>query len=151
MLKARDIMTEKAITLKPDTDIVSAVKTLLENKINGVPVVEDDGSVIGVLTQSDLVAQQKELKLPSFFTLLDGVFPLSSYEELDKQLQKISAIVVREAMTPAPATVTPETKIAQIATIMADKKLYTLPVVENGKLIGVVGKEDVLRTLVQHR
>jgi CBS domain-containing protein len=54
-------------------------------------------------------------------------------------------------MTPAPATVTPETKIAQIATIMADKKLYTLPVVENGKLIGVVGKEDVLRTLVQHR
>jgi CBS domain-containing protein len=151
MLKAKDIMTEKAITLKPDTDIVSAVKTLLENKINGVPVVEDDGSVIGVLTQSDLVAQQKELKLPSFFTLLDGVFPLSSYEELDKQLQKISAIVVREAMTPAPATVTPETKIAQIATIMADKKLYTLPVVENGKLIGVVGKEDVLRTLVQHR
>lgn len=151
MLKAKDIMTDKAITLKPETDIVNAVKTLLDNKINGVPVVEEDGSVVGVLTQSDLVAQQKELKLPSFFTLLDGVFPLSSYEELDKQLQKISAIVVREAMTPAPSTVTPDTEIAQIATIMADKKLYTLPVVDNGKLVGVVGKEDILRTLVQHR
>jgi len=150
MLKAKDIMTENAITLKPETDIVNAVKTLLENKINGVPVVDESGSVIGVLTQGDLVAQQKELKLPSFFTLLDGVFPLSSYEELDKQLQKISAIIVREAMTSNPATVSPETSIAELATIMADEKLYTLPVVENEKLVGVVGKEDILRTLVQH-
>lgn len=147
MTIAKDIMTTSTITLSPDTDIVTAVKTLIENKINGVPVVEND-SVVGVLTQTDLVAQQKELKLPSFFTLLDGVFPLTSYEELDKELQKISAIEVRQAMTKKPVTISPDASVAEIATIMSERKLYTLPVLENGKLVGVVGKEDVLKTLV---
>lgn len=148
MQKARDIMTTTPITLAPDADIATAVKTLLENKINGVPVMEND-VLIGVLTQSDLVAQQKELQLPSFFTLLDGVFPLSSYEELDREMEKISAIVVRQAMTSDPTTITPETELMEIATIMAEEKLYTLPVMEDGALVGVVGKEDVLRTLVR--
>ncbi|WP_147821550.1 CBS domain-containing protein [Salidesulfovibrio onnuriiensis] len=148
MLKAKDIMTASPITLTPETDIVTAVKTLLDNKINGVPVLEGE-KLVGVLTQSDLVAQQKELQLPSFFTLLDGVFPLASYEELDKEMQKISAIVVGQAMTSNPTFVSPEADLTQIATIMAEQKLYTLPVVNEGKLVGVVGKEDVLRTLVE--
>ncbi len=148
MLKAKDIMTPSPITLTPETDIITAVKTLLENKINGVPVMDGD-KLMGVLTQSDLVAQQKELQVPSFFTLLDGVFPLASYDDLDKEVEKISATVVGQAMTVDITTITPETEIMQIATIMAEQKLYTLPVVDNGRLVGVVGKEDVLRTLVR--
>lgn len=147
MLKATDIMTTTAITLTPDTDIATAVKTLLDNKINGVPVMDGD-KLVGVLTQSDLVAQQKELQLPSFFTLLDGVFPLASYEDLDKEMQKISAIVVSQAMTSDPTFVSPDAEVTQIATIMAEQKLYTLPVMDGETLVGVVGKEDVLRTLV---
>lgn len=147
MLKAKDIMTATPITLTPDTDIATAVKTLLKNKINGVPVLDGD-KLVGVLTQSDLVAQQKELQMPSFFTLLDGVFPLASYEDLDKEVAKISATMVGQAMTTDPVTVAPETELMQVATIMAEKKLYTLPVMDGEKLVGVVGKEDVLRTLV---
>ena len=76
MLTAKDIMTTECITFSPDTDIIVAAKTLLEKKINGAPVLDGD-EVVGVLCQSDLVAQQKKVTLPSFFTLLDGVFPLS--------------------------------------------------------------------------
>ena len=72
MLTAKDIMTTDCITLTPETDIATAAKTLLENKINGAPVI-DEGKVVGILCQSDLVAQQKKITLPSFFTLLDAM------------------------------------------------------------------------------
>nr|WP_321257149.1 CBS domain-containing protein [uncultured Pseudodesulfovibrio sp.] len=148
MLTAKDIMTTECITLTPDTEIATAAKALLENKINGAPVIED-GAVVGVLCQADLVAQQKKITLPSFFTLLDGVFPLSSHEELEREMTKISATKVAEAMTPAPTFISPETSIEDIATMMANEKLYTLPVINNEKLVGVVGKEDVLKTLLK--
>lgn len=147
MLKAMDIMTNEPITLTSDTDISTAVKTLLGNRINGVPVV-DDGKVVGVLTQTDLVAQQKKLSLPSFFTLLDGVFPLASLNELDSEMQKITALTVNDAMTKPAVTVGPDTGLDELAAIMSDKKLYTLPVVDGDALVGVVGKEDVLGTLI---
>lgn len=148
MLTAKDIMTKECITLTPDADIASAVKTLIKHKINGAPVLDGD-TVVGVLCQADLVAQQKKVTLPSFFTLLDGVFPLSSHEELEKEMTKISALTVGEAMTPAPTFITPDTAIEDIATMMANEKLYTLPVIEDGRLVGVVGKEDVLKTLLK--
>jgi predicted transcriptional regulator len=148
MLTAKDIMTTDCITLTPDTDIATAAKALLDNSINGAPVI-DDGTVVGVLCQSDLVAQQKKVTLPSFFTLLDGVFPLSSHEELEKEMTKIAATKVGEAMTPAPTFINPDTSIEDIATLMANEKLYTLPVLDNGALVGVVGKEDVLKTLLK--
>ncbi|WP_207262159.1 CBS domain-containing protein [Desulfovibrio sp. Huiquan2017] len=148
MLKAKDIMTTECITLTPETDIATAAKVLLDKKINGAPVL-DDGKVVGVLCQSDLVAQQKKITLPSFFTLLDGVIPLSSHDELDREMTKIAALKVGDAMTAAPTFVQPETSIEDVATLMANQKLYTLPVIENGKLVGVVGKEDVLKTLLK--
>lgn len=148
MLKAMDIMTTDCITLTPETDIATAAKTLIEKKINGAPVVED-GKVVGILCQSDLVAQQKKVTLPSFFTLLDGVFPLSSHEELEKEMTKISALTVGDAMTPAPIFISPDTTIEDIATMMANEKLYTLPVIDDEELVGVVGKEDVLKTLLE--
>jgi CBS domain-containing protein len=148
MLTAKDIMTTECITLTPDTDITAAAALLLEKKINGAPVL-DGGKVVGVLCQSDLVAQQKKVTLPSFFTLLDGVFPLSSHDQLEREMTKIAALKVGDAMTPAPTFVHPDTTIEDVATMMANEKLYTLPVVEDDKLVGVVGKEDVLKTLLK--
>jgi len=149
VLKAKDIMTKECITLSPDTDISAAARLLIDNKINGAPVIDADGRVVGVLCQADLVAQQKKITLPSFFTLLDGVFPLSSHDELEREITKISALKVGDAMTSSPVSVTPETGLDDIATMMANKKLYTLPVIEGGRLVGVVGKEDVLKTLLR--
>lgn len=148
MLTAKDIMTTECITLTPDTDIITAAKTLLDKNINGAPVM-DGGAVVGVLCQADLLAQQKRVTLPTFFTLLDGVFPISSSEDLEKEMTKIAAIKVADAMTPNPTFINPDTTLEDIATMMANEKIYTLPVIDNGILVGVVGKEDVLKTLLQ--
>lgn len=144
MQTARDIMTRQVFTLTPDSDIAEAVRLMLEHKVNGLPVLEGE-TVVGVICQSDLVAQQKKVALPSFFTLLDGMFPMSASSELDREIEKISALTVGAAMTTAPTTLTPDTPLDEIATIMAEHKLYTLPVVDQGRLVGVVGKEDILK------
>ena len=149
MLKAKDIMTSGALTLKPETDVATAAQLMLEKHLNGLPVVDQDGKLIGVLCQSDLVAQQKSISMPSLFTILDGFISFSSNEELEKEVNKIVATKVEHAMTPSPVTIEPDTSIEKVADLMVEKKFYTLPVIEDGKLIGVVGKEDVLKVLAK--
>jgi CBS domain-containing protein len=148
MLKVKDIMTKEIITVTPDTEVVKAAKILLENRINGLPVVDDSGKLVGILCQSDLIAQQKSIPIPSLFTLLESFMPLTSMKRIDKEVEKIAAITVTQAMTPNPVTVGPETDIEEVAGLMVDKKYHTLPVVDAGEVIGIVGKEDVLKTLL---
>ena len=149
MIKAREIMTRDVVTLTADMDFAAAAKVLLDNHFNGAPVVDDQGRLLGILCQSDLVAQQKRLPVPTLFTLLDSFVQLTSTKHLEKQVRKIAALTVAEAMTSDPVTVTPDTTIETIAGLMVDSNLHTLPVEEDGKLVGIIGKEDVLRTLVQ--
>ncbi len=148
MLKAKDIMTKAVITVSPDMEIVHAAKILLENRINGAPVVDETGKLVGILCQSDLIAQQKKLPIPSFFTFLDGLITLTSMKQMEKEVQKIAAITVAQAMTPDPMTVQPDTDIEAVAALMVDQSFHTIPVVEEGELLGIVGKEDILKTLM---
>lgn len=148
MLKAKDIMTKELITVSPEAEIVYATKLLLENRINGVPVTNETGKLVGILCQSDLIAQQKKLPVPSFFSFLDGIITLTSMKHFEKEVQKIAAITVAQAMTPNPVAVRPDTDIEAVAALMVDNNFHTIPVVDEGKLVGIVGKEDILRTLI---
>jgi CBS domain-containing protein len=148
MLKVKDIMTKDIITVTPDTEVVKAAKILLEKRINGLPVVDDSGKLVGILCQSDLIAQQKSIPIPSLFTLLDGFMPLTIMKRIDKEVEKIAAIMVEQAMTPKPVTVAPDADIEEVARLMVDKNYHTLPVLDGGKVVGIVGKADILKTLL---
>lgn len=150
MTVARDIMTRNPLSVTVSTKITDAATLMLEHHFNGLPVVDENGVLKGVLSQSDLVMQQKKLPLPSFFVLLDTIIPLESPKKYEEQLKRMAAVRVEQAMNTKPCTVQPETELEELATLMVDEKNYTLPVVENGKLVGVVGKEDVLRTLLSN-
>ncbi len=147
MIKAKDIMKTDIITVTPDTDISKAVKILLDNHINGVPVVNDDKELTGILCQSDLIFQQEEMPVPPIFTILDGIIPLFSSKKLDETMQKISAASVGQAMVKKIVTVTSEAPLSEIANLMVEKHFHTIPVVDGKKLVGIIGKEDILRTL----
>ncbi|MBW1721877.1 MAG: CBS domain-containing protein [Deltaproteobacteria bacterium] len=149
MAMVKDIMTRDVVTLSPEDEITHAAKVLLEKGINGAPVVDDSGKLVGILCQSDLISLQKRLPIPSLFTLLDGFFPLTSMKHVEREIQKISATTVVEAMTPNPLTVTPDMAVEEVATIMVEKNFHTLPVLEEGRLVGIVGKQDVLKTLIR--
>ncbi len=148
MLKVKDIMTRDVKTVSPETEITQAAKLLLSERINGVPVINKAGELVGILCQSDLIAQQKSIPIPSLFTLLDGYIPLTLLTRLDKEVEKIAATTVKNAMTPDPITVDSDTDIEKVAFLMVEKNYHTLPVVDSGRLVGIVGKEDVLRILL---
>lgn len=148
MLKAKDIMTKDVITVHPDTEITQATHLLLDRHISGMPVVDNEGRLKGILCQSDLIAQQKKIPLPSFFSLLGGTIPLTSSRQIEKEVKKMAAIKVSEAMTLDPISADPETNLEDIATLMVNNNIHTLPVLDRGYLVGVIGKEDILRTLM---
>nr|WP_320190057.1 CBS domain-containing protein [uncultured Desulfobacter sp.] len=149
MKTAKDIMEKEVISITPETDISRAVELLLNNHINGVPVVDGEGKLKGILCQSDLIFQQKTISLPPILTFLDGIIPLSSSKKLEQEMKKIAAGTVAQAMVTDPVTVAPDTLVSDIAAMMVEKHFHTIPVVQDGKVVGVVGKEDVLRTLIK--
>ncbi|ACU89942.1 CBS domain-containing protein [Desulfomicrobium baculatum] len=150
MRTAQDIMTTEVITISPEADITEAVKILLDKGVNGLPVVDSTGQLVGILCQSDLVRMQKSLPIPSLFTLLDGFVPMSSSALLEAEVRRIAASKVSDAMSAKVVTIGPDMTIDEIAALMVDKKFHTLPVTSKGQLLGVVGKKDVIKTLIPH-
>jgi len=148
MTKAEDIMETNVICVFPDTEISRAVEILLNNHINGVPVVNEKKELLGILCQSDLIFQQKTLPIPPIFTILDSIIPLSSSKKLEDTLRKISATTVDQAMIKNPVAVSSDTPVSEIASLMVEKHFHTIPVVDGKKLIGIIGKEDILKTLI---
>lgn len=148
MIKAIDIMETNIISVTPDTEISKAVKILLDNHINGVPVINNKEELVGILCQSDLIFQQKDLPIPPIFTILDSIIPLSSTKKLEDTLQKISAATVEQAMIKNPVSVTADAPVSEIASLMVEKHFHTIPVVDGKKLLGIIGKEDILKTLI---
>ena len=148
MTLASDIMETNIICITPDTEITRAVEVLLNNHINGAPVVDTQEEVVGILCQSDLIFQQKDIPIPPIFTILDGLFPLSSSKKLDEEFKKMSATRVEQAMVTKVTSVTPNTPVSEIASLMVEKHFHTIPVVDNNKLVGIIGKEDILKTLI---
>lgn len=144
----QEIMSTTPVTIGPEAEVTQAARLMLEKRINGLPVVDAGGRLVGLICQSDLIAEQKRLPLPSFFTLLDAYIPLTSIKHLEQEVEKIAAATVAQAMTADPVTVGPETAISDAAALMVDRGYHTLPVVHNGQLVGVLGKEDLLKLLL---
>jgi predicted transcriptional regulator len=94
------------------------------------------------------MAQQRKIPIPSFFILLDSPIPLTSSQQIENEIKKMAAIKVSEAMTPKPLTVDPDVGLEDIATLMVKHNIHTVPVLERGWLVGIIGKEDILRTLM---
>ncbi|MEA3546200.1 MAG: CBS domain-containing protein [Thermodesulfobacteriota bacterium] len=149
MLTAKDIMTSEVITVKPDLLVEKLAEILWENKISGVPVLDDNDTLVAVVTENDLIDQTKKIHIPSVITLLDSVIFLESAEKMEKQIKKITGATVGDICAEKLVSVNEETPLNEIATIMAEKRVHTLPVLSGDKLVGVVGKSDIIKTLAK--
>jgi CBS-domain-containing membrane protein len=148
MLNASDIMTTDVITVTKDTSLQDLARILYENHVNGVPVVDDDGRLIGIICESDLIRKNKKLHIPTVVTIFDAVFYLESPKKLEKEIERINATKVEDLYTKEVFTIDEKTEIDEIATFMTQKKVYTIPVVDGDRLVGIIGKADLIRTLV---
>ena len=147
MKTARDIMTRNVVTVKKDQPISDLSKLFIENHFNGVPVLDDAGKVIGVVTQSNLIEQNKNLHIPTVIALFDAVLFLESEKKFESDVKKLTGSKIEDIYHKKPITVSPDTDLSEITTIMAEKDVHTLPVLEDDKLVGIIGKKDVLRAL----
>jgi len=138
-------MTKEVITTTPETSVTEVAALLDKHRISGVPVVDQEEFLVGVITQSDLVGRARDLELPPAIALFDLRLFLETPTHFKKRLEKMLGTTVGDVMTPKPITVSPETPVSQIADLMAKKKVHTIPVVEGGKLAGVIGKIDLIR------
>ena len=147
MLKAKDIMTAEVITVKMETTVNELAEILWKNKISGAPVLDDDGNVVAVVTENDLIDQSKKIHIPTMISLLDSVIFLESSKKTEKEIKKMAGNTVQDICSHELVTVDEETGLDEIATIMANKKVHTLPVMLDDNLVGVIGKIDIIRTM----
>ena len=145
MLTAKDIMTKDVITVKPDTSIEELASLLVEHRISGAPVVDDSGNLYGIVTENDLISRSKRLHIPTVVSFLDAAIYLESSKKFEQEVKRLTATKVSEICMRKVVTISEDTTIMDIATTMDEKKVYLLPVVRNGKVLGIVGKRDMVK------
>ena len=147
MLTAKDIMTTEVITVRMDTTVNELAEILWKNRISGAPVLDDDGNVVAVVTENDLIDQSKKFHIPTMISLLDSVIFLESSKKTEEEIKKMAGNTVRDICAKNFVSVSKDAGLDEIATIMAEKKVHTLPVMQDDRLIGVIGKTDIIRTI----
>lgn len=147
MKNAADIMTKEVITVSLATTVQELAKILATHHISGAPVVDENGRIIGVVTESDLIDQNKKVHIPTVVSILDSFFFLENPDKMEQEMRKIAGSTVADIYTSPARTVSGSTPIDEIATIMAEKNIHTLPVVEDGQICGIIGKKDIIRSI----
>jgi len=148
MLKAKDIMTADVITVKPETTVEELARLLIEHKISGAPVVGDDNQLVGVVTENDLIKKNARLHIPTIIRLFDAYFLLNS-DKVEEEIKKMVAGTVDEICNKDIVSLTEETTLEEIATIMSEKNIHLLPVLRDGLVVGIVGKADIVKSMTK--
>ena len=148
MQKAEDIMTKDVITVKPETTVEELARLLIEHKISGAPVVDEENRLIGVVTENDLIKKNARLHIPTIIRLFDAYFLLNS-KKVEDEIKKMVAGTVDEICNKDIVSLTEETTIEDIATIMSEKNIHLLPVLRDDMVVGIIGKADIVRSMTK--
>ena len=145
MITAKDIMTTDVVTVDPKTSVKEAANIMSEKGISGLPVVQN-GELVGIVTENDLIIKDKKLHFPEYINVIGGIIYLESYKKFREEFKKFIAVNVEELMTKDVITVSPDDSIEDIATIMHQENVNRLPVVDNsGQLIGIVTRANIVK------
>ncbi len=145
-----DVMERDPVTISPEATVETLLRTLREHELPGIPVVNGGGRCVGIVTESDLVLRDEEedLHLPLHIDLFGGTIFLGPVKKFEERFKKAIAATVEDMMTADPVTVAPDTDLHEAARLIAERRHNRLPVVEHGRLVGVVTRLDVLEALV---
>lgn len=148
MLTAADVMTREVKTVTRETTVRELADLFIANRISSVPVVDEEGRLVGMVTETDLIEQDRNLHIPTVISLFDGVFYLESERVLEEQLKKMTGRTVGDIFTTKVKTAAPDTLLSSIADIMSANRYNAVPVVEDGVVVGIVARIDLIRTMI---
>ena len=146
MLKAKDIMTPDVITIQAEATVEELARILIEHKISGVPVVDGNKKILGIVTENDLIRKNKRFHIPTVIRLFDAYILLGS-GKAEEEIKKMAATTVDEIYIRKVVTINEETSMEDIATIMSEQHVHLLPVLRDATVVGIVGKADVVRAM----
>ena len=145
----RDVMTTDVLSFGPDDPVQEALERLVARDVDGAPVVDEDGQLVGMLTADDLLVQETKLHYPTVISLFGAYLELpSSHRKFEADLRRAVAATVSDVMHGDPVACGPDDTLERVATIMHEEKLGRLPVVEDGRLVGIIARGDILRSIV---
>jgi CBS domain-containing protein len=150
MLTAGDVMTREVITVKKETTIRELAELFARHRISSAPVVDDSGAMIGIVTETDLVEQDKSLHIPTVISLFDWVIYLESDKKFEKELKKMTGQTVGDIYTEDVVQVSPATPVSDVANLISSRKVNSIPVVDGSRLVGIVARIDLIRTMIKH-
>ena len=143
----REIMTTDVLTFRPDDKVEDAMRVMVDRNVDAAPVVDEHGGLAGMLSNSDLIVQESELHFPTVLSFLSATIEIG-HKHFEEDLRKALGSKVSDVMTAKPVTITPDDTIERAATLMHEKDVSRLPVVSDGKPVGIVSRNDVLRAIL---
>lgn len=149
MQTVAEIMDADPVTVGLDATLEEVVRKLQEHEVNGLPVVNAGGRCVGMITEADLVIGDEEgdLHVPHYIELFGGLIFLEGMKHFEERLKKATAARAEDLMTEDPVTIEPEATAKEAAHLISAKHYNRLPVVEHGRLVGLVTRVDVLQSL----
>src|SRR5690242_170998 len=148
MLTAKDVMTKDVVTVTRETSVRELAALCDERRIGAAPEEDGAGNLIGIVSETDLVEQDKSLHIPTVISLFDWVIYLESGKKFEKELKKMTGQTVGDIYTTEVDTVAPTTPLSEVADIMSTKKVHAIPVVDGKKVVGIIARIDLIRTMI---
>jgi len=143
-----DVMTPNPISVTPDTVLKDAIQLMADNHIGGLPVINADSDLVGILSESDLMWQTTGVDVPAYIMLLDSVIYLKNPAQYNQELHKALGQSVKDVMTDRVVTIAPDKSLRDAAHLMHDKKVRRLPVVDGQKqVVGILTRGDIVREM----
>ncbi|MGG6241612.1 CBS domain-containing protein [Nodosilinea sp. AN01ver1] len=143
-----DVMTPNPISVTPDTVLKDAIQLMADNHVGGLPVINADNDLVGILSESDLMWQTTGIDMPAYIMLLDSVIYLKNPTQYNQELHKALGQLVKDVMTDHVITVEPDKSLREAAHLMHDKKVRRLPVVNSEKqVVGILTRGDIVREM----
>jgi CBS domain-containing protein len=149
--RVRDFMTAEVATLRPAQPISEAADAMAAGRFGAMPVVDDAGHLVGLLSDEDLIVSEARLHVPTAISFLGATFTLPREQRrFEEELHKVAGATVGEVMDPEPATIGPEDSLEELATRMHELDVTHLPVVDDaGTLLGIVARGDLVRFIAR--
>jgi len=142
------IMTPSPITVNPETPLKDAISILVENKLSGLPVVDKENKLVGVISESDLMWQETGVEPPPYIMILDSVIYLQNLGRYEKDIHKALGQTVGEVMTDKPITIKTDQPVKKAAQLFHDRKISRLPVLDlNNNVVGIITQGDIIRAM----
>jgi CBS domain-containing protein len=149
-MQVKEIMTTSVITVSPDTPVAQIARLLREEHISGVPVVDNTGKVVGIVTEIDLIKRHARVHFPIYLPFLESLIFLESPRRYQDEVRRALGATAQEIMTQPVRTARPETDVEEIATMMVEERSNPIPILdETGVLVGIVSHTDIVRLMEQ--